>query len=232
MRGGESRRIVQPVADHQHAPALRRQRGQARGLAGGRDLGLPFADARGDRRAGDGARPVARQQLDGEAAALQMVDRRRCVGPQPVGESKARRQAAGRGEPELGQAIVAGIGDAAEASPNRDGRRRPAGPGRDARPRPRPARRCRRRGPAPAPADGACSLPGQRLPLVSQRRDRRRPAQAGRASGCRSCRARHGRCARCAPAPSARAAARRGAAAACWPRPGPPAPPAPGRRDR
>ena len=67
MRRGQRRRVVEPVADHQHAAALRLQRLDERDLLGRLETGTPVRDAErgGDRRHRIGA--VAREDRQIEA---------------------------------------------------------------------------------------------------------------------------------------------------------------------
>ncbi len=73
---GQHRRVVDAVAHHQHAPALRLQRTDLGQLVGRARLGAPArrVKTRGER--GDGLRAVARQQVHPQACLLQAARRR------------------------------------------------------------------------------------------------------------------------------------------------------------
>ena len=95
MSGGERRRIVQPVADHQHLAALRCRASRAAILSAGFRFRLPACDAKGGGHAGRRPPVLSPDKIAHIETALRKAgDRRRRVWPQASGgrETPPRRR--------------------------------------------------------------------------------------------------------------------------------------------
>ena len=89
-----ARPVVQPVADHQHAPPLGPQPLDQRHLVDRRASGLPFVDARAPpRRAATGAARSPEASSTRRPIAAQACDVSRGVVAQRLGEAEANRRA-------------------------------------------------------------------------------------------------------------------------------------------
>ena len=196
MGGGKRRRVVQPVADHQHLAAVAARSASRPTFSPGSKP--PAASAmpslRGDIRDGSGRSPD--RIVDRNASPAQRLRRLR----RRRGAGCPRRQNAASTRSVAGKHVPAGC-SAALAAPSRPGR------GDRARRQPSPRRRgrdipSRSMSPSvaaigaeaprsPATADGSIARPWRRRsPDASGSRSVDRPAAAGRASACRSCRRR------------------------------------------
>ncbi len=91
MRGRERGRIVQPVADHEDAAALRLEQIDDRDLLHRVEPGEPLAHAQRRRNRRDRGRPVARQDDHVEPARLERLHHGRRVGTQLLLERRERR---------------------------------------------------------------------------------------------------------------------------------------------
>ncbi len=120
--GGERRRVVEAVADHQHVAALFSQRLQPRDLVGRLEPGGKMRDRQLARDLLDRLRPIAGQDLDRVALARQARRRLRARRGAAPGGPRRRRRAPGR---------------------ERRSARRPAIAPRPRPPRPRPCNRRR-----------------------------------------------------------------------------------------
>ena len=184
--GGERRRVVDPVADHQHAPSRGAHRGERPGLVGRQAMRAPDVDARrAARRLPTACRMIAGEEhhLQPELPSAPRPSRRRRGGANPrsgresAAPSPIRSQISER--PERFTSLVRAADPFAPAEPHElAAATRPPCPNRRA-----PRRSRATPGAMPRSAAAACEALRERMAARLRRAPRRRPRRSTSASG-------------------------------------------------